>query len=190
MKHCAKIPFAAFLPWSAFVLSRCGCNFACWIMLTLDPTGAIISASKAFFSGCCIWQSGKIGKVNSPYMSLKACLCPGIVVSITSAFIWKEHRLGLDTDNICLIRCNNCLQIFFASSLAVPCSLNVKETIYVLVLWTVLLDVAFTVGSDCSTSQTYHEIKFVKTWVPPSMRQWSNFQWILAPLLMLPKISN
>ena len=59
-----------------------------------------------------------------------------------------------------------------------PCSLNVKETINVLVLWIVLLDVVFTVVSDCSTAQTYHEIMVCEDMGSPKLEAMEQYSMI------------
>lgn len=113
------------------------------------------------FPGCCCLQPGQMCESTCPCacMCLEACLCPGLAVSATSIVVRHEYRLGLDADDVRLIRCNNCLQVFSClfSCLArcTDCAWDDQAASVV----DCIADVVFCSVAACSTAQTYHEIK-------------------------------
>lgn len=92
-------------------------------------------------------------------MCLEACCCPGMSVSASQGMVMQQYGLGLDEDDVRIIRCNNCLQwlacIASCLSICIDCP---GEDIVVGVINTVA-HISFTCVSGCMTARTYHEIK-------------------------------
>lgn len=91
--------------------------------------------------------------VSSPFL-----FASGAAVSATSGVIRQQYNLGLDEDDVKLIRCNNFLQIAACCctliAMVTPCegddvAANIINTI---------ADIVFCAVSGCMTAQTYHEI--------------------------------
>ena len=114
------------------------------------------------FGGCCCIQPGEMGEKSCPVvcMSLEACCFPGMAVSASSAVIRDQYNLGLDEDDIRLIRCNNCLQCFAlilnCLSLCIDCEGDADETCVYFV--NLAADVTFCCIAGCMTAQINHEI--------------------------------
>ena len=91
-------------------------------------------------------------------MCLEAFLCPGLAVGASANVIREEYGLGLDEDDVRLIRCSNCLQIcscvFYCISTLTPC----EGDDMVARMVDVVADVVFLCVSGCMTAQVYHEI--------------------------------
>ena len=68
---------------------------------------------QGMFGGCCCIQPGNMGESSCPQccMCLEGCLLPGMAVSASQGVIMQRYGLGLDSDDVKLIRCNNCLQL-------------------------------------------------------------------------------
>jgi hypothetical protein len=113
------------------------------------------------FPGCCCLQPGQMCEENCPCtcMFLESCLCPGIAVSATSNVIRREYRLGLDADDVRLIRCNNCLQIFSCLFTCFAMCTECEGDDQCARVVDCIADAVFCSISGCSTAQTYHEIK-------------------------------
>jgi len=94
-----------------------------------------------------------------PCMCLEATLCPGPAVSATSNVIREQYSLGLDEDDVRLIRCSNCL--FYLSCLLscvammTPCEGDDAVAGCV----NVISDVVFCCVSGCMTAQVNHEME-------------------------------
>jgi hypothetical protein len=131
---------------------------------------------QGIFSSCCL-QPGQMGEDNCPCicMALEACLCPGLAVSATSTVIRQEYQLGLDADDVRLIRCNNCLQIF--SCLFSCCAMltECEGDNQCASIVDCVADVVFTVVGACSTAQTYHEIKVRENMTSPKREAMERF---------------
>ncbi|KAL7560033.1 hypothetical protein ACA910_013524 [Epithemia clementina (nom. ined.)] len=108
---------------------------------------------QGYFGGFCCFEPGHCCESTCPCpcMCLEVLCCPGFAVSSTSMIIRERYRLGLDRDDVRLIRCNNCLQI----TAMVPLCLDND-----LVDCTVrcLADTVFCCVSGCMTAQCNHEI--------------------------------
>lgn len=116
---------------------------------------------QGYFGGLCCFQPGECCESSCPIpcMCAEACICPGLAVTATSMVIRNQYGLGLDEDDIRLIRCNNCLQIFacllgcfgmcFDWAGEEECR-SVVDCVAHCVFMTV---------SGCMTAQVYHEIK-------------------------------
>ena len=62
---------------------------------------------QGYFPGCLCLQPGECQEESCPCvcMFLESCLCPGLAISATSYLIREQYQLGLDQDDVCLIRC-------------------------------------------------------------------------------------
>lgn len=106
-------------------------------------------------------QPGSMGESTCPVpcMFLEACVCPGPAVSTSSIMIRKRFSLGLDKDDVRLIRCGNCL---FISEQCLRCiskftDKNADESVASIV--SCISDIIFLSVSGCMTAQVYREIE-------------------------------
>lgn len=116
---------------------------------------------QGYFGGCCCLQPGKMGEKSCPVpcMCLEACLCPGPAVSATSNVIRERYSLGLDDDDVQLIRCSNCL-FYFSFCLSCVSMLTDCEGDDALAgIVNTISDVVFCCVSGCMTAQVNHEMK-------------------------------
>ena len=115
---------------------------------------------QGIFRGCCCFQPGKMGESTCPVpcMCLEAFCCPGLAVSASAIVIRRQYALGLDEDDVRLIRCSNCLQIFSCVfrliSIFTPCEGDDQLARIV----DIIADVVFCSVSGCMTAQVYNEI--------------------------------
>lgn len=116
---------------------------------------------QGYFGGCCCFQPGQMCERTCPLpcMCLEAFLCPGAAVSATSNVIREEYRLGLDEDDVRIIRCSNCLQIFAFCLTCVARCTDCEGDDAVAHCVNILADVVFCCVSGCMTAQVHHEIK-------------------------------
>ena len=92
-------------------------------------------------------------------MTLEAFLCTGPAASATSSLIRDEYRLGMDEDDVRLIRCTNCLQIFsICVSCVAMCTECEGDDVFARTLNTVA-DVVFCCVAGCMVAQAHHEIQ-------------------------------
>mmetsp|Transcript_2582 Transcript_2582/g.3875 ORF Transcript_2582/g.3875 Transcript_2582/m.3875 type:complete len:214 (+) Transcript_2582:128-769(+) len=116
---------------------------------------------QGYFGGCCCLQPGSMGESTCPIccMCLEAFLCTGPAVSATSNVIREQYSLGLDDDDVRLIRCSNCL--FYLSCICniVACLTDNEEIDSAAHCIDLLADVVFCCVSGCMNAQTHHEIK-------------------------------
>ena len=116
---------------------------------------------QGMFGSCCCFKPGEMGESTCPLpcMCLEAFCCVGPAISATSGVIRHHYSLGLDEDDVRLIRCNNCLQIFAICltciSICTPCEADDLAASIV----NIIADVVFCSVGGCMTAQTYHEIK-------------------------------
>jgi len=75
---------------------------------------------QGFYRGCCCCQPGKCGEKTCPCpcLCLEVFFCPGPAASATSLVLRKQYNLGLDQDDVRLIRCNNCI---YCTSIILSC---------------------------------------------------------------------
>jgi len=126
---------------------------------------------QGYFGGCCCFQPGSMCEENCPCpcMCLESFLFPGMAVTSNSFIIREEYALGLDEDDVRLIRCNNCLQIsswlLFCCSMFTECEADdqVAHTLGC------IADVVFCCTGGCMTAQTHHEIKLREASRAPKM---------------------
>ena len=116
---------------------------------------------QGYMGGCCCIQPGSLCEKQCPIpcMCLEAFLCPGAAVSATSMVIREEYSLGLDDDDVRLIRLNNCL--FWAA-----CCLHIVSRMtdcegddVVAAVVDLISDIVFCCTSGCMTAQVHHEMK-------------------------------
>lgn len=112
------------------------------------------------FGGCCCIQPGQMGESVCPLpcMCLEACCCPGMAVSATSIVIRDQYNLGLDEDDIRLIRCNNCLQCFSVILSCVASCTDCEADDAVAKVVDLIADIMFCCVSGCMTAQVNREI--------------------------------
>jgi len=116
---------------------------------------------QGYFGGCCCIQPGQMGEDSCPTgcMCLEAFCCPGMAVSATSMVIRETYNLGLDEDDVRLIRCSNCLQIFACVCNIIACLTDCEEVDTFAQILDCVADVIFCSVAGCTTAQAYHEIK-------------------------------
>ncbi|KAL9191530.1 hypothetical protein ACHAXT_001236 [Thalassiosira profunda] len=116
---------------------------------------------QGMFGGCCCIRPGQMGESSCPQccMCLEGCLLPGMAVSASQGVIMRQYQLGLDSDDVRLIRCNNCLQILacVASCLNICIDFDGDDAIVGLI--NLIADITFCCVSGCMTARVYHEIK-------------------------------
>ncbi len=92
-------------------------------------------------------------------MCLEACCCPGPAVSASSLVIRRKYSLGLDDDDVRLIRCSNCL---FFLSVCLNCIASITECEaddQVAAIVDLISDIVFLSVSGCMSAQMHHEMK-------------------------------
>lgn len=115
---------------------------------------------QGMFGGCCCIKPGSMGEENCPQccMCLEGTCCTGMAISATQGMVMQQHGLGLDQDDVRLIRCNNCLQFLacMASCLNICIDFDGDDAIVGLI--NLVADITFCCVSGCMTARTYHEI--------------------------------
>jgi len=112
------------------------------------------------FGGCCCIEPGKLGEKSCPVlcMCLEASLCPGMAVSATSGVIRDRYNLGLDEDDVRLIRCNNCLQCFALCASCLNICIDFEGDDCAVYIIDAIADITFCCIASCMTVQVNHEI--------------------------------
>eukprot|EP00934_Nitzschia_sp_Nitz4_P003019 Nitzschia sp. Nitz4//scaffold103_size77763//4875//5525//NITZ4_005435-RA/size77763-exonerate_protein2genome-gene-0.49-mRNA-1//1//CDS//3329532298//3009//frame0 len=115
---------------------------------------------QGYFGGCCCLQPGRVCDRTCPLpcMCLEAFLCPGLAVSASANVMREEYNLGLDEDDVRLIRCSNCLQIFSCICLCVSQMTDCPADDHFARILDLIADVVFCCVSGCMTAQVYHEV--------------------------------
>ena len=132
---------------------------------------------QGYFGGCCCLQPGAMCEKSCPCpcMCLESALFPGMAVTANSMIIREEYSLGLDEDDIRLIRCNNCLQIFacifYCCSMFTDCQADDECAGIV----NCIADAVFCCVSGCMTAQTHHEIKLRESSSAPKRMRMERF---------------
>ena len=113
------------------------------------------------FGGVCCCQPGKCGEKTCPRscMCLEGCCCPGLAASVNSMLIREKYGLGLDADDIRLIRCSNCLQMFACIVNLIGCFCDWDGEATCRAIVNGVADVTFCCVAGCMTAQTNHEIE-------------------------------
>jgi hypothetical protein len=125
------------------------------------------------FGGCCCLQPGQMGEETCPVpcMCMEACLCPGLAVSATSMVVRQHHGLGLDADDVRLIRCSNCLQIFACFCHIVACMTDCEADDKIAQIVDCVADAVFCSVAGCTTAQAHHEIKLQENRSAPTAQR-------------------
>jgi len=114
---------------------------------------------QGMYGGFCCCQPGKLGETACPVpcLFLEVFLCAGPAVSATSLVLRQQYNLGLDEDDVRLIRCNNCLFVVacILSCLTICIDNDALDTGACCAQIT--SDVVFCCTSGCMLSQAYHE---------------------------------
>ena len=115
---------------------------------------------QGYFGGCCCLQPGNCGEqcCPCPCMCLESVCCPGLAVSATSLVIREHYRLGLDKDDIRLIRCSNCLQVLACCCYLAACLTDSEEVDCAAHVTGWLADIVFCSVAGCMTAQVHHEM--------------------------------
>eukprot|EP00527_Entomoneis_sp_CCMP2396_P006044 CAMPEP_0198143066 /NCGR_PEP_ID=MMETSP1443-20131203/5680_1 /TAXON_ID=186043 /ORGANISM="Entomoneis sp., Strain CCMP2396" /LENGTH=162 /DNA_ID=CAMNT_0043806205 /DNA_START=232 /DNA_END=720 /DNA_ORIENTATION=- len=115
---------------------------------------------QGYFGGCCCLQPGNMGEQMCPSccMCAEAAICPGPATSATSNVVREAYQLGLDEDDVRLIRCSNCL-FYFSCLLSCVASMTECEGDDALArVVDIVSDVTFCCVSGCMTAQVHHEM--------------------------------
>ena len=124
---------------------------------------------QGYFGGICCFQPGQMCESTCPVpcMCLESCICPGPAVSATSNLIREKYRLGLDEDDVRLIRCSNCLFYFsFILSCIAMCT-DCEGDDAVASAVDCISDGVFLSVAGCMTAQVNHEMALRKNLVKP-----------------------
>jgi len=127
---------------------------------------------QGYFGGCCCLQPGRMGDKTCPVpcMCLEACLCPGLAASASGMVIRQRYGLGLDEDDVRLIRCSNCLQIFSCLCTIIACITPCEEDDALARIIDCIADVVFCCVAGCMTAQANHEVKKREAEAPQGQR--------------------
>ena len=115
---------------------------------------------QGFYGGCCCLQPGRCGDTTCPVpcMCLEAFCCPGLAASASGMVIRQRYNLGLDQDDVRLIRCSNCLQIFSCLCTIIACITPCEGDDALARIIDCIADVVFCCVAGCMTAQAYHEV--------------------------------
>jgi hypothetical protein len=116
---------------------------------------------QGYFGSCCCFQPGNMGEGTCPVLCMccEACLCTGPAVSATSMVIREKYRLGLDEDDVRLIRCSNCLFFFSICLSCISMFTECEGDDALASIVNCVSDAVFLAVSGCMTAQVNHEIK-------------------------------
>ena len=126
---------------------------------------------QGMYGGCCCLQPGSMGESTCPLpcMCLEALCCLGPAVSATSNVVREKYQLGLDEDDVRLIRCSNCLFYFsFILSCIAMCTDCEGDDALASVV-NCISDCVFVSVAGCMTAQVNHEMKLRETSSPGQM---------------------
>jgi len=128
---------------------------------------------QGYYGGCCCFQPGQMGEKACPLpcMFLETCCCPGLAVSATSSVIRERYQLGLDDDDIRLIRFNNCLQLLACVASCLNICIDCEGDDACVAILDCIADVVFCMTSGCMTAQVYHEINLREKQSPPVVQE-------------------
>ena len=71
----------------------------------------------------------------------------------------QQYSLGLDEDDVRIIRCNNCLQILAICASCLNICIDFEGDDAVVGIINLVADITFCCVSGCMTARVYHEIK-------------------------------
>jgi len=70
----------------------------------------------------------------------------------------QQYNLGLDSDDVKLIRCNNCLQMLACAASCLNLCIDFDGDDAIVRLINLVADITFCCVSGCMTARVYHEI--------------------------------
>jgi hypothetical protein len=108
-------------------------------------------------------------------MCLEAFCCPGLAVSASGNVIRQRYSLGLDEDDVRLIRCSNCMQICSCIFSLVACFTPCEGDDMAARIFDLVADIVFCCVSGCMTAQVYHEISLREKSVAPIGHQMNRY---------------
>lgn len=101
-----------------------------------------------------------------PCMCLEAFCCPGLAVSASSGVVRDHYQLGMDEDDVRLIRCSNCLFYFsFILSCIAMCTDCEGDDVFAQVV-DCISDVVFCSVAACMTTQVNREVNLREASAP------------------------
>lgn len=128
---------------------------------------------QGYFGGCCCCQPGQMCDKECPVpcMCLEAFCCPGLAVSASANVMREEYRLGLDEDDVRLIRCSNCLQCCACLCCILSVFTESEQIDDCFRIVDCVADTVFCCVSGCMTAQVYHEVGVRRRMNAPSRQQ-------------------
>jgi hypothetical protein len=132
---------------------------------------------QGYFGGCCCIQPGQMCDTTCPVccMTLEAFCCTGLAVSASANVLREAHGLGLDEDDVRLIRCSNCLQMCSCLLTLVSRCTECQADDQLARIVDVIADVVFCCVSGCMTAQVYHEIAKQEQLAAPTRQRMDRF---------------
>ena len=82
-----------------------------------------------------------------------------MAVSASQGVIMQHYNLGLDEDDVRLIRCNNCLQFLAVCATCLNICIDFEGDDAIVQCINLVADITFCCVSGCMTARTYHEMK-------------------------------
>jgi len=70
----------------------------------------------------------------------------------------QQHSLGLDEDDVRLIRCNNCLQMLAICASCLNICIECEGDDAIVQFINIVADITFCCVSGCMTARVYHEM--------------------------------
>lgn len=83
----------------------------------------------------------------------------------------QHHNLGLDEDDVRLIRCSNCLQIFACLCQIVAMCTECEGDDQAACIIDAVADIVFCSVAGCSTAQAHHEMNLRETNAAPQAQR-------------------
>jgi hypothetical protein len=125
---------------------------------------------QGYYGGCCCLQPGRMGESTFPVpcMCLEILCCPGPAASATSLVLRQRYHLGLDEDDVRLIRLNNCI---YCASIILSCltiCIDSEALDCAACCARTTSDVVFCCTMGCMMGQAHREMEFREGNVPPS----------------------
>ena len=117
---------------------------------------------QGFYGGCCCFEPGKCGEKACPVpcLCLEILCCPGPAASATSLVLRDKYKLGLDDDDVRLIRCNNCLFCVACVLSCLTICINNGDLDAGASCAQCLSNTVFACTSGCMMGQAKHEIDY------------------------------
>jgi hypothetical protein len=93
-----------------------------------------------------------------------------MAVSASQGVIMQKYQLGLDSDDVRLIRCNNCLQFLACCASCINLCIDFEGDDAIVTCINLIADVTFCCTSGCMTARVYHEINVREKDAPEKYR--------------------